>query len=111
MKLENILSNAEMTSFDRMCHQAHQDGATSICFYVPKRELVVIGVLGPGGVLQTWFLAPAATISECTVVESVVLAGINVMSSAYSLQMTAMVKESADLATEAIQKATQCPPD
>jgi hypothetical protein len=107
MKLQNILTPTEMVDFNRLEKQAHKDGAGSVRFHIPKRGLVVIGILGNAQLL-TWFLAAAKTESEAILTETTVLAGIHSVSQAYTMQLTSMATEASDLATEAIQKAAQC---
>jgi hypothetical protein len=108
MKLQNILNHAEMTEFGRLEKQGHQDGAGSVRFHLPKRGVVVIGILGNGQLL-TWFLAEAKTEFEAILTETTVLAGIHAVGMAYTMQLTSMSTEASDLATEAIKKASQCP--
>jgi hypothetical protein len=106
--MKSILSPTDKAEFDRMCKQAHKEGAGSVRFHIPKRGLVVIGILGNGQLL-TWFLAEAKTESEAILTETTVLAGIHAVGMAYTMQLTSMATEASDLATEAIQKASQCP--
>jgi hypothetical protein len=107
MKLEKILSPAELHQFNRLAKQAHQDGAGSVRMHLANRGLVVIGIRG-GGQLLTWFCAPAKTINEAILTETAVIAGIGAIGLAYSIELELLATESADLATKAIRKAAQC---
>lgn len=108
MKLKNLLNATEMDQFNRLVKQAHQAGAGTARLHLANRGLVVIGVLGDGQV-QTWFCAPAKTLNEAILTETTVMAGIGAIGLAYRMELDVMASESADLATQAIRKAAQCP--
>lgn len=107
MKLEKILTPADIHQFNRLVKQAHQAGAGSVRMHLVARGLVLIGVLAEGRVL-TWFLAPAKTENEAILTETAVLAGIGAIGLAYSIEMQLLATDAEELATEAIRKAAKC---
>ncbi len=102
MKLENLLNQTDLTHFKKLVAQAHQEGAGAVRMYVEADHIVVIGIAG-GGELLTWFASPAHSLEEAVLTERVVLSGIQ----AASMLLNLMQTSSAEIATNALKKASK----
>lgn len=107
MKLEKILTHAELKQFQKMIQHASKTGAGNVRLHCPDKHLVLIGIVAAGE-LMTWFCTPAHTPAEAVLSETVVMAGITAIGMAYAAEQHVMAAESADQANEAIRKAAQC---
>ncbi|PJC18220.1 MAG: hypothetical protein CO066_01450 [Comamonadaceae bacterium CG_4_9_14_0_8_um_filter_60_18] len=101
MKIETILTPADVHQFNQLVAQAHQAGASGVRFFSEVNHVVVVGIVA-GGELLTWFASPAHSEIEAVLTERVVLAGIQ----AAGLALKMMQSGAAQIATDAIKKAS-----
>ena len=100
MKIESILPDDEVISFNELVREAAEKGAQAVRWHSPRRNVMVIGICDRGDLL-TWFATPAGDAAQAKLIELIVVAGCaQITNSAKAIEA-----DSAIYARAAIQRA------